>query len=242
MLKQMTRAVFAVAAAGGFVACDDNGPQGGSVSVSFAVPARTSAQLLSAVNAADTISDGVHTLDVQAIDVNFDEIVFERLESETPGDSDGESDADSDSDGIDNEKVRTNATITLPLQGGVITPITAGVAAGRYEKVEMDVASIRVRGTFDGQAFDTTIPVNDELELEFNPPLEIGGTATTNVTVRIDPANWFRTSGGQVIDPRALATDASLRSEIRNRIRSSFKAFEDSDKDADDADSDSDRS
>lgn len=221
----------------GLAACDDGGS--GKVSLSFASTAAANSAVSASV-LADPVSDGTNTLDIQSVDITFDEIVLERIEAETEGDSDGESDADSDSDGPENEKIRRGpTTVALPLQGGTITPITDLVEAGRFEEIEMDIASVRVRGTYNGQAFDATIPVNDELEIDFDPPLEVGD-GSVNVTVRIDAGTWFRGSDGKLIDPRALASSSSLRAELRNRIRASLDAFEDSDKDADDADSDSD--
>lgn len=230
---------LAIVPAVSLAACDDGGS--GKVSLTFASTA-TANRAASASVLADPVSDGTNTLDIQSVDITFDEIVLERIEAETDGDSDGESDADSDSDGTENEKIRRGpTTVTLPLQGGPITPITDLVEAGRFEEIELDIAFVRVRGTYNGQPFDATIPVNDELEIDFSPPLEVGeGSGTVNVTVKIDTATWFRASDGKLIDPRALASNSALRAELRNRIRASLDAFEDSDKDADDADSDSD--
>lgn len=223
-------------------ACDSAGPgDNAAVSMSFAAPAGIS-NTSTLVQVGDPLTAGGPTLILQNIDVVFDEIVLERAEHDEGGDSDGESDADSDSDGSANEKLRRGPfTVSLPVNGGVVTPINESLPAGSYEKVEMDVTSVRVRGTYDGQAFDVTLPVNTELELEFENDFVVDDDADRlNVTIAIDFASWFRNSTGSVIDPRATATDSSLRAEVVNRIRSSFKAFEDSDKDADDEDSDSD--
>lgn len=219
-------------------ACDILGIGGDeSVSLSFAVPGtgtRARAALL-----ADTISDGTHKIDLTGIDLTVDEIVLERAESEAGGDSDGESDEDSDSDGPSNEKLRSGpVTIALPVNGGVVTPISAGVPAGLYEKVELDVDFVRLRGTYDGQAFDVTVAVKRELELNFNPPLDVKDKL--NITIKIDALAWMRGADGKLIDPRQLTTNSTLRSAFVKRVEASFKAFEDSDKDADDSDSDSD--
>lgn len=239
MTRHLLGSGLALVTAVALMACDDNGPGGGAdVSVSFAGAPATSASVI----AGDPLTDGIHTLNIQAIDIAFDEIVLERSENETGGDSDGDSDLDSDSDGSANEEVRGGpVTVSLPLQGGVITPIVAAVPTGRFEELEMDATTARVRGTYDGQQFDVTFRVDHELEFDFNPPFEVkDGPGDLNITVRIDSGNWFRGSNGSLIDPRALAANESLRSEVRNRVRASFRAFEDSDKDADDADSDSD--
>lgn len=213
---------------------------GAPVSLSFTAPrAGTSASLRAALI---PITGGGRTLDVQQIEVGFSEVVLERAEGGFGGDSDGDSDSDSDSDGAGNEHFRSGAvTVNLPLEGGLITPITTTLPAGFYEELEMDVAQVRIRGTFDGQAFDVNVPVDAELEMEFNPPFEVTAEANQlNLTVSINALAWFRNPDGSVIDPRELTSNSELRSRLVSRIRASFKAFEDSDRDADDADSDSD--
>lgn len=240
MQKRCIQAALMLLAVAPLAACDALNGEDPGVSMSFAAPRSFSGS--AAVLASDPISDGTHTLDLQSVEVVFDEITLEHSEDEAGGDSDGESDADSDSDGSANEKLRRGPyTVSLPVSGGVVTPINESLPAGRYEKVELDVSFVRVRGTYDGQAFDVTLPVNEELELEFDTPFVVDDDADRlNVTIQIAFADWFRSSNGTLIDPRPLATNSSLRSEVVRNIRDSFNAFEDSDKDADDQDSDSD--
>lgn len=211
------------------------------VTLSFAT-ARNGA-LNSAVDAAtDTLRDGTHVLDLQLVDVTFDEIVLERSEDEEGGDSDGDSDSDSDSDGTSNEHFRRGATtVNLPLGGGVITPIDASVPNGTYEEIELDLSQVRLRGTFDGEAFDVTVPVNLEVDVRLDPAFVVDSEADRlNLTVDINALSWLRKSDGSLIDPRQLGSDQVLRAAFVNRIRASIRAFEDSDRDADEADSDSD--
>ena len=191
---------------------------------------------------ADSIVFGGHTLNLSNVDVGFDEIVVERAELTSGGDSDGDSDTDSDSDGPSNEKVaRAGTVIALPLQGGVITPINESLPKGLYEEIELDFQSVRLRGTYDGQAFDVTVPVNTEMDVRFDPPLEVDDdTDRLNVTFAIDPYMWLRRADGALLDPRLLESNAALRAQFVNRIRASIRAFEDADRDADDSDSDSD--
>jgi hypothetical protein len=60
------------------------------------------------------------------------------------------------------------------------------------------------------------------------------------VSVNIDVASWFKDAEGNAIDPRLLNSDAEMRAQFRNRVRASFRAFEDADRDHDESDSDSD--
>ena len=180
-----------------------------------------------------------HTVDLQSADVVFSEVTFEG--ASVDGGDDDDSDLDSDSDHEGNAKFRAGAsTVSLPLEGGMITPFTGQIPVGTYSRLEMDADFLRIRGTYDGQTFDVTVPVNAELELRFSPPLDVTSSEPVNVSVNVDVASWFRDASGNVIDPRQLNTNAELRAEFRNRVRASFRAFEDGDHDGDESDSDSD--
>jgi hypothetical protein len=186
------------------------------------------------------ITNDGHTIDLQSADVVFSEVTFERAGVDAGDDDD--SDSDSDSDHAGNETFRAGATtVALPLEGGTITPFTGTLPVGTYRGVEMDADFIRLKGTYDGQAFDVTVPINAELELAFDPPLDVTSSSTPlNVSVNIDPSKWFIDAAGNTIDPRTLSTNAEARAIFRNNVRASFRAFEDEDADHDESDSDSD--
>lgn len=225
-------------------ACDALSTSGmREASLSFnVVPSAPAAQVASAEVGSGLIvvTGGGHTLDLQSADVVFSEVTFEGRDVDPADDDD--SDADSDSDHSGNSKFRAGATtLALPLEGGVVTPFTGEIPVGTYRGVEMDADFIRLRGTYDGETFDVTVPVNAELELEFEPALAVTESSDPiNVSVNIDVAAWFKDANGNTIDPRQLATNSTLRAEFRNRVRASFRAFEDADRDADESDSDSD--
>lgn len=226
------------------VACDlGSGPEDEvPVSLSFAVRPRAGLAGVAAGSWTPALSDGARTLELTTVQLNVEELTLERAEVDG-ADSDGDSDSDSDSDGPGNERfVAQGATVTLPLGGGVITPFSEPVPVGLYEELEIDIEGVRLVGTVDGQAFDVTLPLDLELEMEFEPPLEVlNPDEPFNVTISIDPLAWLKNSDGSFIDPRQLATDSSLRNRVRQRMALTFKAFEDSDHDGDDEDSDSDR-
>lgn len=224
-------------------ACD--GLSGGGTrdaALSFNVAPSAAAQVATAQAGSGLIvvTGGGNTLDLQSADVVFSEVTFEGRDVDTNDNDD--SDVDSDSDNPGNAKFRSGAvTLALPLEGGVVTPFTGEIPLGTYRGIEMDADFIRLRGTYNGQSFDVTVPVNAELELEFDPPIAVTESSDPfNVSVKIDVAAWFKDASGNTIDPRQLATNSTLRAEFRNRVRASFKAFEDSDRDADESDSDSD--
>lgn len=225
-------------------ACDSlstNGMREASLSFNV-VPSEAAARVASAEvgNGLIVVTGGGHTLDLESADVVFSEVTFEGRDVDPADDDDSDSDSDSDHSG--NSKFRAGATtLALPLEGGVVTPFTGEIPVGTYRGVEMDADFIRLRGAYDGESFDVTVPVNAELELEFEPALAVTESSDPiNVSVNVDVAAWFRDANGNTIDPRQLATNSTLRAEFRNRVRASFRAFEDSDRDADESDSDSD--
>lgn len=240
---------LALALALPMAACDDMGVDGGqreSVSLSFA--ATTEGGLAASLLATPPIGDDTDTLDLTALSLTFDEVVLERSEDESEGDSDGESDGasgdsdsedDSDSDGAGNERFEgESVTIDIPLDGDVVTELSVPVPTGRYEELELDLGTVRLIGTYNGTAFDVTVPLDLELETEFEPAIDV--TEAVNLTVSIDLGAWLREADGQVVDPRLLLTDDAARARLMQRIAVSLHAFEDSDQDADESDSDSD--
>ncbi|MEO5511229.1 MAG: hypothetical protein ABIS27_11425 [Longimicrobiales bacterium] len=222
-------------------ACDSLGLNDDEATVGLTFASRsggTSALMASLVQ--DSITVGGHTLNLTNVDLVISEATLEVAEASGGDDSDSE--ADSDSDGRMNEKFRDSRfTLALPLNGGVITPFTTQVQLGTYEELELDVDSVRLRGTYDGQPFDVTMNVNTELEFDFSPPFVIASADDRfNVSVLVNTTNWLRNNDGSLVDPRTILTNTTTRASVMQRIKSSFKAFEDSDKDADEQDSDSD--
>lgn len=222
-------------------ACDTLGLNNDEATVGLTFASRSggsSALMASLVQ--DSITVGGHTLNLTNVDLVISEATLEL--AEVAGGDDADSGADSDSDGRMNEKFRNSRfTIALPLNGGVITPFTTQVQLGTYEELELDVDSVRLRGTYDGQPFDVTMNVSTELEFDFSPPLVIqSADDRVNVSVLANTSNWLRNNDGSLIDPRTILTNTSTLATVMQRIKSSFKAFEDSDKDADEQDSDSD--
>ncbi len=89
--------------------------------------------------------------------------------------------------------------------------------------------SVRVEGTFNGAPFVYTSAPEGELELTFNPPLVVDGSAG-NLTVHVDLSSWFRRSDGSVIDPRTATAGTATREVVDDNIKRSFDVFEDDDR------------
>jgi hypothetical protein len=217
-----------------------------SLTLSFVVPGTggSNPAVRSAALLVDTLIGGGHVIDVQTVAVTFNRVVLERVGTDDRGDSDRDSDTEgADSDREGNEQLRSGpVTINLPLRGGVVTPTDAAVPNGDFDQLELKMSQVRFVGTFDGQPFDVVLPIKTELDIHLDPPFTVdSNTDRLNVTIVVDALSWFRDFQGRLLDPRLLNTNSSLRSFLVSRIKTAFRAFEDSDLDADEKDSDSDR-
>lgn len=252
-----------MAAALSVVACDDGTGPGfdgtPSATLSFAVPVQTTASsgMFAGPSPVIVTDAGGRTLDVQRIQVVMEELELKRaLQDQCIDDDDA------------CEYFETGPVlIELPVAGGVITPFDVAIPADTYVELELEIddadddstsadffaehpswpreASIRVVGTYDAndgagpQAFDVFLEVSAEIERELVPPLVVTeSTQDVNVTVQVDVAAWFRTVGGDLIDPRALTASDDLLSQVEDNIEGSFEAFEDDDRDGDSDDDD----
>lgn len=90
--------------------------------------------------------------------------------------------------------------------------------------------SVRVEGTYNGQPFVYTSAAEGELELTFNPPLVVDGSAG-NLTVHVDLSSWFRNTDGTTMDPRTATAGTAAKETVDNNIKRSFDVFEDDDRD-----------
>lgn len=224
------------------MACDGltNAGDRGPVSLSLALNRAG----LTATSSSVQANDGQHELVLTSVQVTLDEIELERVEGPEDGDSDTESDTDSDSDGNErrHERFATGPVVVdLPVDGGMISPVTVPIPEGRYEEIELEIDRVRVRGFFDGQPFDVTIPVGAQIEGEFHPPFRVDSDDDrVNITISVRAIEWFRNPDGTLVDPRRVPADPVLLGQVRTRILASLRAFEDSDRDGDEEDSDSD--
>src|SRR5262249_14407818 len=125
-------------------------------------------------------------------------------------------------------------TVALPLGSGMATIPANAIPAGTYREFEIRVTQVELVGTFDGKAFDVTVPVRTKTELEFSTPIVVTADQAPQLTVNVPVNNWLVNSDGSLVDPSKLATTPSLLSQIKIRIMRSFHAFEDRDHDGHD--------
>jgi hypothetical protein len=143
--------------------------------------------------------------------------------------------------------------LDLPLDAGPARSFTVDIPAGTYREVkfkvhkanraedaafvathpEFDERSVRVVGTWNGAPFVFTSDVTANQESEFDPPLTVDGSVSTELTLFVDLSNWFRVDGA-LVDPAQANDQQPLSSQVKNNIKASIRAFEDDDHDGED--------
>ncbi len=147
--------------------------------------------------------------------------------------------------------------VSIPVDGSVSEEFALAVPAGSYDEIEFDIhkvssgdpadaqflmqnpdfedLSIRVVGTFDGEAFVFETDLNVEQELNLFPPLVIGeSTVSTNITIAVRLDSWFLDDNGQPVNPETGNKGEVNENLIKENIKNSIEAFEDNDLDGTD--------
>src|SRR2546426_9673511 len=115
-------------------------------------------------------------------------------------------------------------------------PLSRSVPAGTYGGVQAKLEGVTVSGMFTpaggtAQAFTFTSNAEAEIEMEFATPITVG-PGTSNFTVSVDVASWFKDASGAFLDPNDPANAETINANIRH----SFRAFADEDHDGVDDD------
>ena len=231
-----------------FAACRDPGPLSsrGGVQVSFATraPVTTPAPVVMAQPAGDTIRSGSNTLVIDQAEMILRQIELKRSE------------ATACQGGVTGcEEVEIGPLLVdLPLGGTPQQRLTVDIPEGTYDQVDFEIhklttdqpdaalraqrpdmvdRSIKVRGSWNGAAFTFETDLDVEQELSVSPPLVVASETSTNLTLRVVLADWFRDAAGVLIDPATANKGGPNESIVKNRIKDSMKAFEDRDRDGD---------
>lgn len=164
--------------------------------------------------------------------------------------ADGNSSDDNDDDEIKAGPFLLDLQGTTLENGAVQKVVDAPFTPGQYKEIKLKVhkpsssqdgstvssdpaiaemasknASIIVDGTFNGAPFSYVTDIEAQQKFEGNITLDAG----SNITLNVDPTNWFGTATAP-LDP----TVAANKSAIDNNIRSSFRAFHDDNHDGHD--------
>jgi len=245
-------AMFAAAA---LSACSDSGSPSADAQVSFNVatkPAVAAAApvAMATVGTPETVTDGSNTLVINQVQLVLREIELKLVE-ETSGCS------GSENDGC--EKLELGPILLdLPLggTGGAARSFSVPVAAGSYDEVGFEIhkpsgddasdaafvqahpdfagVSVKVDGTFNGQAFTYVSDLDAEEEIGLNPPLVTTDATATDLTLFVDLDKWFRDGTGNLLDPASANAGQANEAVVESNIRGTLHAFEDEDHDGTD--------
>jgi hypothetical protein len=97
---------------------------------------------------------------------------------------------------------------------------------------EMEDASLRVTGTYNGTAFTFTSDLTEVEDLTLAEPVEVAADAEVPVTLHVDASGWFVDQAGTgLVDPAQANDGLPFESLVEQNIRASFRAFRDADAD-----------
>ncbi len=228
-------------------ACSEGtGPAGNvtRVSLSFSTAAGTQPSL--SVVAADTMTDGQNELVLSSIEVVLREIELKRVEVV---------ECDVEPEPVGCEAFETGPTlVALPLNGATAHAMTIDIEPGSYDEIEFDIhkvssgdpedaafrsahpdlvdTSVRVQGSYNGDPFTFVTDLMDAQKYDLVPALVVvEGTTTANVTLHLDVSSWFEDAAGALVDPASANKSQPHENLVKDNIRRSIDAFEDSDRD-----------
>jgi hypothetical protein len=252
-MSRTIRLAGALALATTLAACDSSsGPSQGSA-VSLAIATRGTAVAPTAggpqfSGAPVEYTDGTNTLVINSVEMVVKEVELKRSEFTSTCDSTASDD--------ECEELESGPyLLDLPLSGGATSVVTVDVLPGTYDEFEFKIhkpsddaenaaflaahpdfegVSVRVTGTWNGAAFTYETDVSAEQELDLVPPLVVTDVGTSDFTLYIDIATWFRANDNSLIDPSSANKGGQNESVVNSNITSSFDAFEDEDHDGHD--------
>jgi hypothetical protein len=122
-------------------------------------------------------------------------------------------------------------TVTLPLDASTKLVLDALVPPGTYSGVKARLDVVTVSGVYTDvggtdHPFIFTSHGKAVVKIKFPTPVTVDATST-NVTVSVDVASWFKDATGAFLDPN----DVTNTGAINRNIRRSFRAYGDHDHD-----------
>ena len=185
------------------------------------------------------VSSGGHTLDLTQVTLSISRIELKRALTNACSDDDALHDdggADTTHTGVEDcAEVKVGpTTVDLPLSGGMVTLPADALPAGTFRELELRLAQVELKGSFDGKTFDVTLPVDVHGEIELSTPLQVADGTPTSITINVPVSGWLTNADGSLIDPTTITSNSTLLDVVRGRIRASLRAFEDEDHDGHD--------
>jgi len=234
------RTLWCAALASLLAACNDTGVKiFRPISLSITTAgSRASLPTGSALAAAIQIGSGANSLSITQAQATLERIELAGSGScagdlEASDEMPGQPEAEPEDAGDDDcAELRVGPTpVNLPVDGTTKVILDALVPAGTYSRVEAKVDSVKVTGVYTDannqtHPFTFRADIDARVEASFQPPVTVGA-GTSNVTVEVDIASWFKDANGAVLDPTNPASAAVISANIRRSVH----AFEDDDHD-----------
>ena len=217
-----------------------------TVQVSFATQGAATPMLATVFGSGSALDDTLvvneDTLVLASVEIVLREIELKRLEV-------AECDVDPEPEGCE-EFEAGPVLVSLPLGAGTDSAFALDIPPGTYTELEFDVhkvsdsdeedaafrqahptfvdKSIRVAGTFNGQAFVFESDLDVEQELDLSPALVIeDATTQTNITILVEIDSWFRDGLGGLIDPATANKGFDNESVVKENIKNAMDEDED---------------
>src|SRR6266571_2198760 len=210
-------------------ACESTGP--GTRALSLSVTTKSATAMASA-----TADAGGAALSLSAAQVTLKEIELNTTGTNCEAETDNADAAGTSGDEQDAQDELGPLQVNLPLDPTTQLILDALIPAGTYGGVQAKLEGVTVSGMFTpaggaAQAFTFTSNAEAEIEMEFATPITVG-PGTSNFTVSVDVASWFKDASGNFLDPNDPANAETINANIRH----SFRAFADEDHDGVDDD------
>lgn len=227
----------------GLVACESTATGRQGVSLSFSTKAPVAAMNGSQSASFDiTVTSGANTLVITKAQLVLRELELKQAASTACATGTADDSC---------EEIQLGPTlIDLPVTDVIASPFNAQIPAGTYHEVEFDIrrpgtdpadaafvaanpnfanASIRVEGTYNGTPFVFTSQIDQEVQIDFNPPVVVAD-GTNNVTIAVNIRSWFTNPDGTIVSPATANPGQPNAGVVSERIKLSLRAFEDDDK------------
>jgi len=240
VVARQTAPAITVVALTAIAACSDStAAKGGGSQLGFTTSSSVTGGASAALANAVPITKNGHTLNFTQITVVLERIELKKQTTDACSGDEDEHDEKWRGHVESCAEVRVGPTmIDLPLDNGMTSVPMNVIPAGTFTEIEFKITLARLIGTFDGTAFDVTIPVNTKAEVNFTTPLVVTANTATSITINLPIGDWFTNSDGSLVDPRQLLTNSTMLAGVKARIAATLHAFKDDDHDGKDDDHD----
>lgn len=256
MRRTALRTAAVLVTATSMTACGDSGSPSTSSQMNFNVATRPASSTVAvaasmsplSVGTPETYTDGTNTLVLDQVQLVLGRIELKRTEAAGTC-------ADAGTEACEEIELGP-VLLDLPLggPGGAARTFSVAIPAGSFDEVDFEVhkpssgedaafvqanpgfdgVSVKVTGSYNGQAFTYTSDLDAEEEIALNPPLVLAASASTDLTLFVDLDRWFRDASGNLVDPASANLGGANESLVKSNVTTTLHAFEDENRDGTD--------